>query len=180
MRKWKQYMVGCEQYLMSPGCLASIEISYEIKAHRYAYLVHYTILFHSRGGYFNSLILQALELLPGWVKPKYVPSSVVYLKQTVVWWEWICLLWGLLRHFTCLSCCFNSKSCLSGGLSVRNGRNRSHFTLSQKVRATIGIAPTSQLPWWCYIENERMILERSGLIETPTLRGIAKRLREKA
>ena len=28
-------------------------------------LVHYSILFHSRGGYFNSLILQALELLPG-------------------------------------------------------------------------------------------------------------------
>ena len=50
---------------MVPGCLASIEISYEIKAHGYAYLVHYTILFHSRGGYFNSLILQALELLPG-------------------------------------------------------------------------------------------------------------------
>ena len=34
----------------------------------HAYLVHYTILFHSRGGYFNSLVLQALELLPGRAK----------------------------------------------------------------------------------------------------------------
>ena len=41
----------------------------------------------------------------------------------------------------------------------------------QKVRAIIGLVPTSQLPWWCYIENERTIWERNGLIETPTLRG---------
>ena len=54
----------------------------------------------------------------------------------------------------------------------------SHF--HKKVRATIGLVPTSQLPWWCYIENERTIWERNGLIETPTLRGIiAKWLREK-
>ena len=55
----------------------------------------------------------------------------------------------------------------------------SHF--HKKVRAIIGLVPTSQLPWWCYIENERTIWERNGLIETPTLRGIiAKSLREKA
>ena len=46
----------------------------------------------------------------------------------------------------------------------------SHF--HKEVRATIGLVPTSQLPGWCYIENERTILERNGLIETPTLRGI--------
>ena len=39
-------------------------ISYKVKAFKHAYLVHYSILFHSRGGYFNSLVLQALELLP--------------------------------------------------------------------------------------------------------------------
>ena len=42
----------------------SIEISCKIEAFGHAYLVHCTKLFHSRGGYFNSLILQALELLP--------------------------------------------------------------------------------------------------------------------
>ena len=55
----------------------------------------------------------------------------------------------------------------------------SHF--HKKVRATVSLVPTSQLPWWCYIENERTIWERNGLIETPTLRGIiAKWLQEKA
>ena len=28
------------------------------------YIVHYTVLFHNKGGYYNSLILQALELPP--------------------------------------------------------------------------------------------------------------------
>ena len=46
----------------------------------------------------------------------------------------------------------------------------SHF--HKKVKATIGLVPTSQLLWWCYIENEQTILERNGLIETPTLLGI--------
>ena len=55
-----------------------------------------------------------------------------------------------------------------GGLSIRNGQNHFH----KKVRATIGLVPTWQLPWWCYKENERIIWERNGLIETPTLRGI--------
>ena len=55
----------------------------------------------------------------------------------------------------------------------------SHF--HKKVRATVSLIPTSQLPWWCYIENEWAIWERYGLIETPTLRGIiAKWLQEKA
>ena len=48
-----------------PGSQVSIEISYKIQAFGYAYLVHYTMLFHNQGGYYNSLILQALELLPG-------------------------------------------------------------------------------------------------------------------
>ena len=39
-----------------------IAISCKIKAFGYAYLVHYTVLFHNQGGYYNSLILQALEL----------------------------------------------------------------------------------------------------------------------
>ena len=50
--------------------------------------------------------------------------------------------------------------------------NRSHFTFSQKLRATIGLVPTSQLQRWCYIENKQTTWERNGLIETPTLRGI--------
>ena len=33
--------------------------------HCYYCLVHYTVLFHSQGGYYNTLILQALELLLG-------------------------------------------------------------------------------------------------------------------
>ena len=48
----------------------------------------------------------------------------------------------------------------------------------KEVRATI---PTSQLPWWCYVENERTIWERNGLIETAPLQGIiAKWLQDKA
>ena len=43
------------------------------------------------------------------------------------------------------------------------------------MRATIGLVPTSHLPWWCYIENERTIWEWNGLIETPTSRGIIAR-----
>ena len=51
----------------------------------------------------------------------------------------------------------------------------------KKVRATRGLAPTSQLSWWWYIENERTKWERKGPIETPTLRGVfTKWLREKA
>ena len=39
---------------------------YKIRAVGYAYLAaHYTILFHNQGGYYNILILQALELFPG-------------------------------------------------------------------------------------------------------------------
>ena len=50
----------------------------------------------------------------------------------------------------------------------------------KKVKATRGLAPTSQLPWWCYIENERTSWERNGLIERPTVRGIFTNwLREK-
>ena len=49
----------------------------------------------------------------------------------------------------------------------------------KKVRATRGLAPTSQLPWWCYIENEPTNWERNGLIETPTLQGFfAKQMRK--
>ena len=60
---------------------AFIEISYKIKAFGHAYLVHYTILFHSRGGYFNSLILQALELLPGRAKRSNAISHRGYEQQ---------------------------------------------------------------------------------------------------
>ena len=47
------------------GSQASIEISYKIEAFRHAYLIHCAKLFHSQVGYFDSLILQALELLSG-------------------------------------------------------------------------------------------------------------------
>ena len=58
------------------------------------------------------------------------------------------------------------------GLSkLENGRNRFHFTLSQELRATRGLVPNLQLPWWCYIEKERTIWEWNGLIETPDLQG---------
>ena len=50
---------------MSPGSQASIEISCKIEVFGHAYLVHCTKLFNSQGSYFNSLILQALMLLPG-------------------------------------------------------------------------------------------------------------------
>ena len=48
-----------------PSSQASIVMCYKIEAFGHAYIVHCTKLFHSQGGYFNSLILQALELLPG-------------------------------------------------------------------------------------------------------------------
>ena len=38
---------------------------FKVEAFWRAYLVHCKKLLHSRGGYFNSLMLQALELLPG-------------------------------------------------------------------------------------------------------------------
>ena len=41
-------------------------------------ILYTTILFHSRGGYFNSLILQALELLPGQAELATYPSIVAY------------------------------------------------------------------------------------------------------
>ena len=44
---------------------ASIEIGCTIKSPGYAYVVHYTVLFHNQGCYYNSIILQALKLLPG-------------------------------------------------------------------------------------------------------------------
>ena len=56
---------------------------------------------------------------------------------------------------------------LQGGLSMVKIVLTSHF--HREVRATIGLVPTSQLPWWCYIENERTIWERSSLTETPRL-----------
>ena len=41
--------------------LASIEIVCKIEKFGYAYPVHYTVLYHNQGSYYNSLILQALE-----------------------------------------------------------------------------------------------------------------------
>ena len=62
-----------------------------------------------------------------------------------------------------------------------NGPNHSRFGLSNKVRATIGPAPTSQVPWWCYILHEWTMWEQNDLIETPTLQGnFPKWLPEKA
>ena len=42
---------------LQPGSQASIEISYKIQTFGYAYLVHYTVLFHNWGYNYNSLIL---------------------------------------------------------------------------------------------------------------------------
>ena len=48
---------GNKKYVfLWPGSQASIEISYKIKAFGHAHLVRCTKLFHSWGGYFNSLI----------------------------------------------------------------------------------------------------------------------------
>ena len=40
-------------------------MTFKIQAFGYAYLVYYTVLFHSQGGYYNSLILKAWELFLG-------------------------------------------------------------------------------------------------------------------
>ena len=61
--------------LTQPGSKVSIEISYKIEAFGHAYLVHCTKLFHSRGGHFNSLILQALELFPARAK-RATPGTI--------------------------------------------------------------------------------------------------------
>ena len=44
---------------------------HKIEAFGHAYLLHCTKLFHSWGGYFNSLLLHALELLPWRAKRAY-------------------------------------------------------------------------------------------------------------
>ena len=44
-----------------------IEMSWKMHVFGYVYLVHYTLyttLHHNQGGYYNSLILQALDLPP--------------------------------------------------------------------------------------------------------------------
>ena len=76
---------------------------------------------------------------------------------------------------------------LTMNLTVMQSENLKSVTIiltsnfHRKVRATIGLAPKSQLPWWCYIKLERTTWERNGLVETPTLQGIfAKSMREKA
>ena len=50
---------------------------------------------------------------------------------------------------------------LTGGLSIKNGQNCSHFPLSQKTRTTRDLVPKSQLPWWCKINPEQTICERN-------------------
>ena len=56
---------------------------------------------------------------------------------------------------------------LCGVFQLKNGQNRSRFTLSQKkVRSTVRLSLTSQPTWWCYMEIERTIWEQNGLIET--------------
>ena len=50
----------------------------------YAYPVHYTVLFHNLGGYYNSLKLQALEIPPEWHQAgdeKKLPSAVIWLAK---------------------------------------------------------------------------------------------------
>ena len=69
--------MGCG---LLPGSEQSIEISYKIQAFGHAYLVHCTKLqFHSRGGYFNSPVLQALELLPG--RAEQIKMSYISKRQ---------------------------------------------------------------------------------------------------
>ena len=62
-----------------PGSQAPIEIRYKILAFGYAYYVQYTVLFLNQGGYYNSLTLQALELLPGHPHPVH-SSGVVWVQ----------------------------------------------------------------------------------------------------
>ena len=45
-----------------PGFQAAIEISCKKEVSERAYPVHYTLLLQNQGGYYNSLILKALEL----------------------------------------------------------------------------------------------------------------------
>ena len=83
----------------------SIEISYKILAFGYAYLVHYTMLFHNWGGYYNSLILQALELLPGQAEHRISCVNTIFLFPG--------LFFLLYPHaFSCMGYIF-------GGLGVR-------------------------------------------------------------
>ena len=74
--------------------------------------------------------------------------------------------------------------CEALGAKVKNGQMVKivpSLQFHKKVRTTSGLAPTSQLPWWCYVENERTNWERNGLIETPTLRGVfARQMQNKA
>ena len=95
------------------------------------------------------------------------------------WWVNDTLVWtlALIRHMATSHKYFS----LWGAFQLENFHGRFHFTLSQKMRAIRGLAPTTQLPGWCYIEIERSIWESNGLIERPTLWGnFAKWLQEKA
>ena len=67
-----------------PGSQASIEVSCKIKAFGQAYLVHYSILLHSRGGYFNSYILQAFELLPGRAKALTTMKPIIKAQKNLL------------------------------------------------------------------------------------------------
>ena len=59
--------------LVSQGSLASIEISVKIKPFGYTFLVCFTVLFDNQGCYYNSLIMQALELPPLGERSELVP-----------------------------------------------------------------------------------------------------------
>ena len=60
--------------------------------------------------------------------------------------------------------------CEALGAKVKNGQMVKivpSLQFHKKVKTTSGLAPTLQLPWWCYVENERTNWERNGLIERP-------------
>ena len=47
-------------------------------------IVHYTVLFYNQAGYYNSLILQALELPPGQAKNGEHNSKGVFVHRFIV------------------------------------------------------------------------------------------------
>ena len=70
--------------------------SYKIKAFGHVCLVHYTVLFRNQRGYY-SLILHALELLPGWACSLYTQQSLLYFSKWIMLWNLFIRLFAYLR-----------------------------------------------------------------------------------
>ena len=108
--------------------------------------------------------------------------SLYHLQQTATNCQILVVFFSSFKHQPVLYIPTRDDNPL-GGLSIRKLMvkivSTPHF--HKKVRATSGLAPPSQLPWWYYIENEKTIWERNDLIEILTLRAnFAEWLRAKA